>query len=118
MEEMKQEATMEQKTWDPKDVEANKAISVLSYIGILFLIPMLAKKDSAYAQFHAKQGLVLFIFGIIVGVVAIIPFIGWIIGFIAWIFILVCIIMGIVNALSGKAKELPLIGQFAKNFKF
>lgn len=118
MEEMKQEATMEQKTWDPKDVEANKAISVLSYIGILFLIPMLAKKDSPYAQFHAKQGLVLFLFAIIVNVILVIPFIGWIIGFIGWIFVVVVAIMGIVNALSGKAKELPLIGQFAKNFKF
>ncbi len=52
-------------TVDQKDVEENKIMAVIAYFGILCLIPLLAKKDSPYAQFHAKQGLVLFITGII-----------------------------------------------------
>ena len=39
---------------DPKDVEENKLIAAVGYLGILFLIPLLAKKDSPFAQFHAK----------------------------------------------------------------
>ena len=44
---------------DP-DVEANKTVAALSYISILFLVPLLGKRDSKFAQFHAKQGLILF----------------------------------------------------------
>ena len=100
-------------TADPKDVEENKAISVLSYIGILVLIPLLAKKDSRYAQFHAKQGLVIFIAQIILSVIFIIPFLGWIIWLIGWIILVILSIMGIINALGGKMKELPITGQYA-----
>ena len=32
--------------YDPQDINANKGISVLSYLGILVLIPLLTKKDS------------------------------------------------------------------------
>lgn len=107
----------EKKTPSPavnsKDIDENKLMAVLSYFGILVLIPLLAKKDSAYAQFHAKQGLVLLIFGIAIGVVAIIPFLGWIAAVLGSLAYLVFWIMGIVNAIGGKTNELPLIGQYA-----
>lgn len=44
-----------------KDIEDNKFIALLSYISILCFVPLLLKKDSPFAQFHAKQGLSLFI---------------------------------------------------------
>ena len=96
--------------FDSKDVEENKGMAVLSYIGILVLIPLLAKKDSKFAQFHAKQGLVIFIGEVIISVIGVIPFIGWLIWFVGWIFLVVISIMGIVNALKGQAKELPVVG--------
>jgi uncharacterized membrane protein len=102
---------------DPKDVEENKGITVLSYIGILCLIPLLAKKDSKFAQYHAKQGLVLFIAELITWVLVVIPVLGWIIyvvGIITW---LVLSITGIVNVVGGKCKELPVVGKFAAKFK-
>lgn len=46
---------------DPNDIYTNKAMALLSYIGILVLIPLFAAKDSAYTRFHASQGLTLFI---------------------------------------------------------
>ena len=94
----------------PDDVEDNKLISVLCYFGILFLIPYLVKQDSPFVKFHSNQGLVLFILGLIVGVVSKIPFIGWVIGAVCGVFIFVCFILGIVNVLSGNMKQLPLIG--------
>ncbi len=101
---------------DAKDIEENKAIAVLSYIGILVLVPLLAKKESKYAQFHAKQGLVLFIAEVIVSILGMIPFLGWfILGPLGWIFVLVLSIIGIVNTLQGHAKELPVLGSLAKS---
>lgn len=100
---------------DPQDIENNKVISLFSYIGILFLIPLLAAKDSRYARFHANQGIILFIFAIIVNIViailGLIPVVGLIIGWVLSIAELVLLIIGIVNAVTGKAKELPLIGK-------
>ena len=96
--------------YDAQDIEKNKVMAVLAYI--LFFVPLLAAKDSKFARFHTNQGLVLFLGGIIASVVAVIPVIGWIIAPIAGLVITVLAIIGILNALNGKAKELPVIGKF------
>lgn len=103
--------------FDTTDIENNKIISIFAYISILVLIPIFAAKDSKYARFHANQGLILLlasiIFGIIIGVLGSIPFIGWIFsiaGGLIEILTLVLMVLGIINAANGKAKELPLIG--------
>ena len=41
------------------DVSANKGIAWLAYMGLLLLIPMLAKKDSKYCEYHVRQGVTL-----------------------------------------------------------
>lgn len=105
--------------FDPQDITANKGMSVLAYIGILFLIPLLACPNSRFARFHTNQGLVLFLLGVAIGIVTaiigLIPVIGWIFGGLisaaGSIFTLVLMIMGIVNAAQGQAKELPIIGK-------
>ena len=104
--------------FDPQDIQNNKVMALLAYLGFLFLIPLLAAPNSRFARFHANQGLVLFIFeaiaGVVTGIICIIPFVGWIIGGIlssaVGIFGLVLMILGIVNAANGQAKQLPLIG--------
>jgi len=92
-------------------------IAILSYLGILFLIPLLVVKDNSFVQFHAKQGLVLFIAEIATVVIAWIPILGWIAGFVLWIVWFVFSIMGIINVLGGKQTPLPMIGKFAGKFK-
>lgn len=95
----------------PNDVEDNKLISILCYFGILFLIPLLTRPDSAFVKFHSNQGLILFLFVIVARIAAYIPFLGWIIGIACGIFGFVCFILGIVNVCNGDTKELPIIGQ-------
>ena len=96
--------------YDAQDIEKNKVMALLAYI--IFLIPLLAAKDSKFARFHTNQGLVLFLGGIIASVVAVIPVIGWIVAPIVGLVITVLAIIGILNALNGRAKELPVIGKF------
>lgn len=86
----------------------DKTIAVLSYLGILCLIPLLLKKDSEFVKFHAKQGLVLLIGWFLVWI----PFLGWILG----IVLLVLSIMGIMNVLNLKREKLPIIGDLAEKF--
>lgn len=97
-------------TFDAKDIEDNKVLACLSYVGILFLIPMLAKKDSKYCQENAKQGVVMFIAALL----GAIPFIGWI-----WlIVVLVVDIMAIVHTLQGKFWRIPGAYDLSRKFKF
>lgn len=110
-------------SFDPADVEKNKAMGILAYLGILVLIPIFAAKDSPFARFHANQGLILCIAAIIYGVAysilsSIILAISWrlyflvsIIGLVGILFAVLCVI-GIINALNGKTKELPVIGKY------
>ena len=107
-----------------EDINNNKIMAVLAYLGILVLIPILAAKDSKFARFHSNQGLVLLIcdivvsivLGIVTAIIALIPYVGPILSGIIWavipIVLLVFAILGIVNAVQGKAKELPIIGKF------
>lgn len=100
------------------DVDENKVMAAIAYLGILFLIPLLAKKDSPFAQYHAKQGLGLFIAGLIIGFASALPIIGWfIIAPIGGILTLILFIMGLINALGGKMVPLPIIGKMAEGLK-
>ena len=92
------------------DVEKNKVYGIVAYIGILFIVPLLAAKESRFAMYHANQGLNLFIAWVVAGVIGIVPVIGWIIAPLASIVLFIFAIMGLVNAAKGEMKPLPLIG--------
>jgi uncharacterized membrane protein len=104
-------------TVDP-DVQDGKGLAWLSYLGILFLIPLLAKKENKFCQFHAKQGLVLLIAEIIVSIVFVIPILGWIVGVLGYIFVWIMAIIGIIQSATGKYWKMPVLGGFAEKFNF
>lgn len=113
-----------------EDIQQNKLMAALSYFGLLVLVPLFAAPNSGYARFHANQGLVLLIFGVCCGVaVGILSGVavgllgalslGGFFGFAVFTYILagalslglfILGIIGIVNAATGKAQKLPLIG--------
>ena len=109
--------------FDAQDITSNKAMAILAYFGPLVLIPIFAAKQSKFARYHSNQGLVLLIASILYGIAysilsSIILAISWRLYFLVSIIGLVSIvitilaIIGIINAATGKAKELPLIGKF------
>jgi len=102
--------------FDPADVNENKAISILSYLGFFLLIPLLLKPNSPFVRYHVNQGLILFIVDLAAGIVGsifgLIPFVGWIVGLVLGIAVLALAIIGIVNCVGGKAKQLPIIGKY------
>ena len=96
---------------DPEDVKKNKLMAVLAYIGILVIIPIICAKDSKFAKFHANQGLILFILAVICSALAKLKIIGWIFGLVDLVVVILAIV-GIVYAIQGKAKELPVVGNW------
>jgi len=93
------------------DKSTNTLMAVLSYFGILVLIPLLTDaKNDPFVKFHIKQGLVLLIVYVISGFIIWVPIIGWLLG----ILLFILFIIGVINAASGKETPLPVIGQFGE----
>ncbi len=83
---------------------------ILSYLGLLSLIPLLTVKDSPFVIFHARQGVVLLGLIAVLSLVNVIPYLGQFVycaGFVAWA---VLTVMGITKALSGERWRMPVIG--------
>ena len=105
--------------FEEQDIQDNKVMGILAYIGPLVLVPIFAAKNSKYARFHANQGLVLLICAAIVltvlNILGIIPYVGIvfrIISYLASLAVTGLAVFGIVNVARGKAKELPLLGKY------
>ncbi|MEK7152165.1 MAG: DUF4870 domain-containing protein [Patescibacteria group bacterium] len=101
----------------------NTMMAIVAYI--LFFIPLLTDaKNDPFVKYHVKQGFVLFIAYIIVMVVSRMLYgFGFGFGFIGLssllnVALLVLLVMGIMHAINGEQKPLPLIGQFADKIKF
>jgi len=95
----------------------NVGMAILAYI--IFFIPLLteAKKDP-FVKYHIKQGLVLFIVWIIVGMLGyFLPWELWMIARLLNLAALVLMIFGIMAAAKGEEKPLPIIGKFGEQFK-
>lgn len=104
----------------------NRTIMViLSYLGILALIPLLVEKDDQEVQWHAKHGLILLATWIVVSIALIVlsavPIIGQILGCavgpLLWIAILVVHIICIVKGVGGERFKLPFVSDFVDQWK-
>lgn len=99
-------------TFDNNDIEKNKTIAGLAYF--LFFLPLIACPDSKFGRYHANQALLLLIVAIAGNIVlGLIPIFGWVLMPFYGMAVFAFGILGLVNALGGKAKPLPLIGQFS-----
>ena len=95
---------------------------VLSYLGILSLVPLLIKKDDAEVQWHAKNGVVLFgaeIVWICIGFFLWrLPFgVGCALGVVrcvVWLGFIALTILCIVKALQGQRQRIPVITDIAE----
>lgn len=98
----------EKKSVSPKsgETEENKILAAISYLWFISIVVLLLKKDNEFVQFHAKQGLILFIISIILWLI---PFIGWMLNIIVFIFI----IIGFIKAMMGEKWKLPLLADLA-----
>lgn len=89
-----------------RSIDENKIYAFVSYCSILCAVPLIFKKDDAFVQGHARQGLALFLCEFVTLLVTIIlpalfrPFL-FVFGLLA--------LWGMVKALQGEQVELPFI---------
>ena len=105
----------------PVPASSNRSVMlVLSYLGILALIPLITEKNDSEVQWHARHGLVLLVAYLILTVGLFMA--SLVIGFIGmlqiplWLGYLVLIILGITNAMNGKRFVVPGLSDFADKF--
>ena len=99
---------------------------VLSYLGLLALVPLLTEKEDREVQWHAKHGLVLF--GAFVAVAILLQLLtvvlpdsisclfGCLPWFVLWGAYIVVIILAISKALKGQRFIVPGVSDFADKF--
>lgn len=99
------------------------AMLVLSYLGILSLIPLLTEKEDREVQWHAKHGLVLFVAFLILGfafsflsrfidIGCLGCFPGGLIGTVYLVVIILCIL----KAQKGERLIIPGVSDFVNKF--
>ncbi len=93
-----------------QDVEDNKMLSALGYLGPMVILPLILKPNSPFVRFHANQSIALLLFSVLCSICGIVPFFGWMISTFGWVFTLVNVFKGFGNAMSGKMKKLPIVG--------
>jgi uncharacterized membrane protein len=96
---------------------------ILSYLGILSLVPLLVKKDDREVQWHAKNGVALFVTEVVI-------WIGWevirhfmpaaigcgmaAVSCVIWLGFLAISILAIMKALKGERMRIPVVTDFAE----
>jgi len=108
---MSEENKAPEVVYEDADIEKNKTMAALAYL--LFFLPLIVCPDSAFGKFHANQGLLLLIVSIAGSIIlGIIPVIGWLLLPLFSLAVLALAIIGIMGAVKGAAKDLPVIGKY------
>ena len=101
---------------EDKEIQEGKIFAVIGYLGILCLVPLLFKKENKFALFHGKQGLVLFLGEVTLGIISVIPFLGWFVGFLGVLLFGILSLIGIIQALTGNYWKMPVVSDLADKF--
>ena len=96
-------------------------VSYLTIIGWVVAYVMYSSQKTALGAFHLRQSIAIFIIGFILYVANIIfffvPYLGWIINIallLAGVGLFVLWILGLVAAINGEQKSVPIIGDKAQ----
>lgn len=98
-----------------KEIQEGKFFAVISYIVFLCIVALVLKKDNKFALYHAKQGLVLFVFEVVCFIISIIPILGGLIAVLGIIIFPVFSAWGILQALMGNYSKLLVVSDIADN---
>ena len=106
-----------------KEIEEGKVFAILSYalsfIGLPFFLVPLIMRNNEFSLYHAKQCLIIWLGGVALSVISAplsVICIGVILALVGGIFLLVLNIMGLINAVKGEQKPIPVIGKWGEDW--
>lgn len=110
-------------SYKKEDRQQNRYVSMLSYLNVLVLVPLVSMRESPFTQYHANLGLNLLIWEIAAQILfsVLLHFFGgvfllgillYILAFCIAAFFVVLSVFGIVSALRGTAREPEAFSRF------
>jgi uncharacterized membrane protein len=103
----------------PPMVSANedKTVAILSYItliGFIVAIVLNSNKKTKLGAFHLRQAMGIFLTWVAIVacdiVLVFIPILGWLAILALWVAVIVMVIMGLISAIKGEMKPVPVVG--------
>lgn len=92
--------------------QTSRRLAAISYLGALWLVPMIFFREDKFAMYHAKQGIILTVASTLATALGSLLHLGWV----ATLLHVFLIIKGIGNANDGKTEALPYIGDIFSKF--
>ncbi len=89
-----------------------KLLAGLSYLGILCFVPLMFGRGDRFVNFHARQGLVIWIWGVVSLIVLPLPF-GRLFFSLSSTTILVFSLIGVASVALGNTWKLPIVSDLA-----
>ena len=97
----------------PKDIQEGKFFAIISYISFLCIISLVLKKDNKFAVYHAKQGLVLFVFEVASFILSIIPVLGGFLRILGPVVFSLVSLWCILQVLMNNSPRIPVVSEIA-----
>lgn len=95
--------------------DEGKTTGIIAYITIIGLIIAFVKNNdvkNTFASFHIRQMLGISVTGLALTFINIIPILGTLISLIGTLFVIVLWIIGLLSAVNGEEKKVPLLGDY------
>ena len=92
-----------------------RIVAALSYLGILCFVPLVIGRGNHFIQFHSRQGLVIWLWGVVTLILFPFP-LGHLLFTFSSFFILILSAIGVVSVLLGQTWRLPLVYELAEKF--
>lgn len=89
-------------------------MALLSYLSVLCLVPMIFRRDDAFINFHARQGLVLWVWSVLAIFSLHIPVIGAFFFSSSVFAIMLLSVVGLISVLLAKTWSIPVIGPLSQ----
>ncbi len=91
----------------------SRTMALMSYLGILCFVPLLRNADDEFVHFHAKQGLVIWMWGVIAMFTLYVPGLGkWMFSF-SILAVALLSAIGLISVILNRAWKLPFIHSVA-----
>ena len=98
----------------------NAGMLVLSYLGLLALLPLVLEKDDPEVQWHAKHGLLFFgaelLLGVSLTIVSVVLHVFFALFPLVWAAIIVLHVLAIAKALGGGRLLIPGLSEYVDRF--
>lgn len=92
----------------------DKTIAIVAYltvIGLVVALVMNNDKKDPFSTYHIRQSLGIILTSIALSLINVIPILGWIVSLIGVFVLLYMWIIGLLNAVNGRMKPVPILGE-------